>query len=37
MFAADVDGDGQIGAYNLIEDNGAYQLVDQRIWRISGW
>ena len=26
LFAADVDGDGQIGAYNLIEDNGAHQL-----------
>ncbi|MGB5213487.1 MAG: hypothetical protein WBN88_07590, partial [Anderseniella sp.] len=25
-FAADVDGDGQIGAYKLIEDNGAYEL-----------
>ncbi len=26
LFAADVDGDGQIGAYELIEDNGSYQL-----------
>ncbi len=25
-FAADIDGDGQVGAYELIEDNGAYEL-----------
>jgi uncharacterized protein YkwD len=26
VFATDIDGDGQIGSYNLIEDNGGYQL-----------